>query len=78
MPKSTTNKKVVDNFIEKHGLNRFLLLMDMFTQGKSNVEIAEEFKLTRERVRQLKNLMTTTVELVDPVGYARSVYRRHQ
>jgi hypothetical protein len=71
-----SNKKIVDNLIKKHGLDRFMLLMEMFIQGKNNVEVAQEFKITRERVRQLKNLLTTSVQVVNPVDHADLVYRR--
>lgn len=73
-----SNKKIVDNLIKKHGLDRFMLLMEMFIQGKNNVEVAQEFKITRERVRQLKNLLTTSVQVVNPVDHADLVYRRSQ
>lgn len=73
-----SNKKIVDNLIKKHGLDRFMLLMEMFVQGKTNAEIGKEFSITRERVRQLKKLLTTTVQVVNPVDHADLVYRRSQ
>ena len=52
-PKS--REKVARNFIKTYGRTRFRRLLNALANGESGQVIADEFDVSRERVRQWKN-----------------------
>jgi hypothetical protein len=52
-PKS--REKVARNFIKTYGRTRFRRLLNALANGESGQAIADEFAVSRERVRQWKN-----------------------
>lgn len=56
------------NFIAKYGRERFRDLLDRFARGVSGQVTAEDFGVSRERVRQWKNAFGAVVVVyqVDP------------
>jgi hypothetical protein len=61
-------ERVAGNFIRQHGKAGFRRFLKMLQEGVSGEEIAEEYGVSRERVRQWKNTFghsVTTYEL-DP------------
>lgn len=53
MPSSRT--RVAQNFINRYGEERLRRLIDALADGESGQAIADEFSVSRERVRQWKN-----------------------
>ena len=53
--KSQTRMRVARNFIKTYGRVRFHRLLTLLAQGISGQKIADEFNVSRERVRQWKN-----------------------
>ena len=53
MPTSRT--RVARNFINRYGEDRFRRLLAALADGESGQTIADEFDVSRERVRQWKN-----------------------
>lgn len=53
MAKRTT-QKIINNFIEKYGKERFRWFINAIATGVSGQVIADEFDVSRERVRQWK------------------------
>ena len=49
-----STSKVTHNFINKYGIDKFWRLVDLLSDGTSGQAIADEFKVSRERVRQWK------------------------
>jgi AraC-like DNA-binding protein len=54
-------KRVAGNFIRQHGKARFRRFLRLLQEGVSGEEIAEEFGVSRERVRQWKNTFGESV-----------------
>lgn len=52
---STSRTRVARNFINRYGEERLRRLLDALADGESGQAIAEEFDVSRERVRQWKN-----------------------
>ncbi len=52
---SKTRQRVARNFIRTYGRTRFRRLLDALAAGESGQAIADEFGVSRERVRQWKN-----------------------
>ena len=52
---SQKRQKVARNFIKNYGRSRFRELLLNLAEGKSGQLIADEFGVSRERVRQWKN-----------------------
>lgn len=52
-PKS--RERVARNFIKTYGRSQFKRLLTALSNGESGQEIADEFNVSRERVRQWKN-----------------------
>ena len=50
-----TRERVARNFIRTYGRNRFRRLLVLLSRNESGQEIANEFNVSRERVRQWKN-----------------------
>ena len=52
-PKS--RERMARNFVQRYGAEQFERLMNYISEGASGQVIANEFKVSRERVRQWKN-----------------------
>ena len=52
---SSSRSRVARNFINRYGEERLRRLLDALADGESGQSIAEEFDVSRERVRQWKN-----------------------
>lgn len=50
-----TRQRVARNFIRTYGRTRFRRLLEALAAGESGQAIADEFGVSRERVRQWKN-----------------------
>lgn len=48
-------ERVARNFVRRYGAKRFRRLLEALTHGESGQAIADEFEVSRERVRQWKN-----------------------
>ena len=66
VPKS--RERVARNFIDRYGIERFEWLLTALQRGESGQVIANDFKVSRERVRQWKNTFGQVLTLyqVDP------------
>lgn len=51
----SSREVVARNFVERYGADRLRRLLDALAAGESGQSIAEEFAVSRERVRQWKN-----------------------
>ena len=51
-----TVETTVENFISKYGVDRLRELVRMLSDGTSGQKIADHLNVSRERVRQWKNL----------------------
>ena len=63
MAGSRTRERIARNFIERYGADRFRRLLQMLADGDSGQVIADEFEVSRERVRQWKNAFGTVLTL---------------
>ncbi len=54
---------VARNFVERYGADRFARLLRLMEQNESGQCIADEFEVSRERVRQWKNAFGKVVTL---------------
>ncbi|MEC7988019.1 MAG: hypothetical protein VX278_22820 [Myxococcota bacterium] len=54
--KSKRRQRIARNFIRSYGKLKFKRLLDALRNGESGQIIANEFKVSRERVRQWKNI----------------------
>jgi hypothetical protein len=48
-------ERVARNFIRRYGSERFSRLLEALAEGTSGQVLADEFEVSRERVRQWKN-----------------------
>jgi transposase-like protein len=62
MPDATT---VARNFIKQYGKARFKRFLRLLNEGVSGEQIAEEYGVSRERVRQWKNTFGRSVQTYD-------------
>jgi hypothetical protein len=63
MANPRSRERVTKNFIRRYGADRLELLINLLKEGESGQLIAEEFKVSRERVRQWKNAFGQVVTL---------------
>ncbi len=80
MDKSKKSKqRIVRNFIDTYGYDRFVRFVQEVAQGRSGQDIANELNVSRERVRQWKSTfgVVHTEYRLDPdvVQAARSANR---
>ena len=61
--KPGTRERVARNFLEKHGEQALRRLLTLLAMGESGQQIAEEFGVSRERVRQWKNAFGQVVTI---------------
>jgi len=52
---AVSKERVARNFIDSYGYNKFRWLINALAKGVSGQTIADEFNVSRERVRQWKN-----------------------
>ena len=50
-----SRSRVAQNFVDRYGADKFQRLINAFSNGESGQVIADEFNVSRERVRQWKN-----------------------
>jgi hypothetical protein len=61
---ATKNReRIARNFVKRYGAERFRRLLVALADGESGQAIAEEFDVSRERVRQWKNTFGTVLTL---------------
>ena len=58
-----SRERVARNFIKTYGKRRLRRLLDALGAGESGQAIADEFGVSRERVRQWKNAFGTVITL---------------
>ena len=58
-------QRTAKNFIKMRGRKNFKLLLDMFHQQLSGEYIAEKFEVSRERVRQWRDIFGRTVKIYE-------------
>ncbi len=58
-----SRERVARNFIRSYGLARFRRLLEALASGESGQAIANEFGVSRERVRQWKNTFGTVITI---------------
>lgn len=63
MKKEPNRRVVLENLVDKYGLVKVRWLVKRFTLGHSGEDIAEEFGVTRERVRQWKNSIGSSIQV---------------
>jgi transposase-like protein len=63
MPTAKSRSRVARNFIKRYGPERFAELRNALTRGESGQAIADQFDVSRERVRQWKNTFGRVVTL---------------
>jgi len=56
-------ERVIRNFLEKYGRRKLERLLEGFNQNVSNPVLGKELGVSRERVRQWKNLFGSSVEM---------------
>ena len=66
---SASRERVARNFIRRYGRVKFRRLLDALGRSESGQVIADEFGVSRERVRQWKNAFGTVITMyqLDPV-----------
>jgi len=62
---SVDTATVAKNFIKQYGKARFKRFLKLLNEGVSGEKIAEEYGVSRERVRQWKNAFGETVQSYD-------------
>lgn len=55
MSNAKSRIRVARNFVRRYGADRFARLLQALSDGESGQAIADEFQVSRERVRQWKN-----------------------
>jgi len=60
---ATNRDRIARNFVKRYGQDRFDRLIELLRSGESGQAIADEFSVSRERVRQWKNTFGTVLTL---------------
>jgi hypothetical protein len=60
---ATNRERIARNFVKRYGQERFDRLVELLRSGESGQVIADEFSVSRERVRQWKNTFGTVLTL---------------
>ncbi|MFH1466621.1 MAG: helix-turn-helix domain-containing protein [Pseudomonadota bacterium] len=63
VPSTKSRERVARNFVRTYGRARFRRLIEALERGESGQEIANEFGVSRERVRQWKNTFGQVITL---------------
>jgi transposase len=58
-----STERVAQNFVKRYGRERLKRLIALLNSGESGQAIAEEFDVSRERVRQWKNTFGSVLTL---------------
>jgi DNA-binding NarL/FixJ family response regulator len=58
-----SRERIARNFVQRYGTDRFRRLLVLLADGESGQQIADEFEVSRERVRQWKNTFGTVLTL---------------
>ncbi len=63
MPIASTRsrERVARNFVKSYGRTRFRRLLEALAQSESGQTLADEFDVSRERIRQWKNTFGTVI-----------------
>ncbi|MSQ01279.1 MAG: hypothetical protein EXR71_05200 [Myxococcales bacterium] len=63
MPIASTRsrERVARNFVKSYGRTRFRRLLEALAQSESGQTLADEFNVSRERIRQWKNTFGTVI-----------------
>lgn len=75
---SKSRERVARNFIERYGSDRFERLLEAFAGGESGQAVADEFRVSRERVRQWKNTFGQVVTIYQVHSEVRDVLDESQ
>lgn len=75
---SRKRERVARNFVERYGVERFERLLEALANGESGQAIADEFDVSRERVRQWKNAFGSVFVLYQVHPEVRSVLAEAQ
>lgn len=59
----TSSTRVLRNFVKNYGRQKLASLIVMLEEQKSGQEIAKHMGVSRERIRQWKNIFGTTVKV---------------
>lgn len=70
-----SGERVARNFVERYGADRFARLLRLLERGESGQSIADEFDVSRERVRQWKNAFGKVVTLYQVHADVASILR---
>jgi len=60
------SEKAARNFIRNRGKSNLRILLELLQQNRSGQEIAKVLGVSRERVRQWRNLFGQTITLFQP------------
>lgn len=60
---AANRERIARNFIKRYGDVRFARLLEALRSGESGQSIADEFEVSRERVRQWKNAFGNVLTL---------------
>ncbi len=63
MVKPSSRERVARNFVKNYGRDGLERLLTLLAEGESGQAIADEFSVSRERVRQWKNTFGRVVTL---------------
>ena len=63
MASGKSRERMARNFVRRYGAEEFDMLMTMLTDGASGQRIADQFSVSRERVRQWKNAFGQVITL---------------
>jgi hypothetical protein len=60
---ATNRERIATNFVKRYGRARFERLLELLRNAESGQAIADEFEVSRERVRQWKNSFGSVLTL---------------
>lgn len=63
MTRAKSRERVARNFVKNYGISRLEDLLEALGRGESGQVIADDFDVSRERVRQWKNTFGSVVTL---------------
>jgi DNA-directed RNA polymerase sigma subunit (sigma70/sigma32) len=73
MASTKSRERVARNFVKRYGADRLRRLLDALGHGESGQAIADEFDVSRERVRQWKNTFGQVLTLYQVHAEVQSV-----
>jgi len=73
MASTKSRERVARNFVKRYGSKRLRRLLDALGHGESGQAIADEFDVSRERVRQWKNTFGQVLTLYQVHAEVQSV-----